>query len=82
MAVLLNTFIYTMYMYDSTCSKTLVPWTVHCMEDERQMLNGYFEMAMARSDETTQAHLNNHKLEEARIGKSKDALDAVSDTGM
>ena len=52
------------------------------MEDERQTLNGYFEMVVARSDETTQAHLNDHKLEEARVGKSKDALDAVSHTGM
>ena len=39
MAVLVNTSI-----YDSTCSKTLVPWTVHCVEDKRQTLNGYFEM--------------------------------------
>ena len=78
MAVLVN-----MSIYDSTCSKTLVPWTVHCVEDEiRQTLNDYFKMVVASSDETTQAHLNYHKLEEARIGKSKDALDALSNTGM
>ena len=37
---------------------------------------------MSKSDETTRGHLNHHKLEEARVGKSKDALDVVSDTGM
>ena len=67
---------------DSTCSKTLVSWTVHCVEDKRLTLSGCFEMVVARSDETTQAHLSNHKLEEACVGKSKDALDTVSDTGM
>ena len=28
-------------LYDSISSMALVPWTGHCMEDERQMLNGY-----------------------------------------
>ena len=48
MAVLVNASI-----YDSTCSKALVPWTVHCVEDERLTLGVFFETA-DRSDETTQ----------------------------
>ena len=59
-----------------------MPWTIHCAEDERLTLSGFFKMVVSRSDETTQGHLNDHKLEEARVGKAKDALDAVSDTGM
>ena len=59
-----------------------MPWTVHCAGDERLTLSSFFEMVVSRSDETTQGHLNDHKSEEAHIGKSKDALDAVSDTGM
>ena len=42
----------------------------------------FFEMVVSRSDETTRGLLNDHKLEEARVGKSKEALDTVSDTGM
>ena len=64
MAILVNTSI-----YDSSCSKTLVPWTVHCVEDERLTLRGYFKMVVTRSDEKTQAHLP--------IEKSKDALDIL-----
>ena len=78
MAVLVNASV-----YNSCCARTLVPWTVHCTEDERLTLSGFFEMVVStcRSDETTQGHLNDHKLEEVRVGKAKDALDAVSDTG-
>ena len=42
----------------------------------------FFEMVVSRSDESAQGHLNDHKLQEARVAKSKDALDAVSDKGM
>lgn len=59
-----------------------MPWTVHCEEDERLTLSGFFEKVVARSDDTIQAHLSDHKLEEARVGSSKDTLDTVSDTGM
>ena len=57
MAVLVNASI-----YDSTCSKTLVPWTVHCVEDERLTFGVFFETLVDRSDETTQAHLSDQRL--------------------
>ena len=77
MAVLIN-----IPIFDTTCSKTLLPWTVHCLQDERLALNDCFEMVVARSNKEIKEHLSDHRLEEARVGMTKDALDIASDTGM
>ena len=65
-------------IFDSTCLKTLVPWTVHCLDDERLTLSGCYELLIRRSDETIQ---EDHRLEEARVGSTKETLDIVNDTG-
>ena len=66
---------------DSTCSKQLLPWTVFSVEDDRMTLDGCFEMAVSRSGSVVQEHLTGgYKLEEARVGLTRDALDRVGDT--
>ena len=77
MAILVNTSI-----FDTTCSKVLLPWTVHCLDDDRVTLSGCFETVLERSSTAISEHIVDHKLEEVRVGMTKDALDLVSDTGM
>ena len=67
-------------VYDASCSRLLIPWTVFCIEDERMTLEGLFETVVARSEASVQEHLEDHHLDESRAGDTKDVLDRVGDT--
>ena len=77
MAILVNASI-----FDSSCSKQLLPWTVFSIEDERMTLDRCFEVVVNKSATNIQEHIasGGHKLEEVRIGQTRDVLDRVGDT--
>ena len=77
MAILVNASI-----FDSSCSKLLLPWTVFSIEDERMTLDRCFEVVVNKSATNIQEHIasGGHKLEEVRIGQTRDVLDRVGDT--
>ena len=57
-------------VFDASCSRLLILWTVFYIEDERMTLESLFEMAR----KTT------HDLHESTVGDTKDVLDRVGDT--
>ena len=67
-------------VFDASCSRLLISWTVFCIEDERMTLESLFEMVVARSEASVQEHLKDHHLDESRVGDTKDVLDRVGDT--
>ena len=77
MAILVNASI-----FDSSCSKQLLPWTVFSIEDERLTLDGCFEVVVSKSAANVQEHIasDGHKLAEVRVGQTMDVLDHVGDT--
>ena len=68
-----------MSIFDTTCSKVLLPWTVRCLDDQ-VILSGCFEMVLERSSTAISEHIVDHKLKEVYVGMTKDALDLVSPT--
>ena len=61
-------------VYDTCCHCTVVPWTIHQLEDERVSLKQlYHRMRPERA--------MNHEIQEVRVGSSKDSLDPVSNPG-
>ena len=76
MAILVNASI-----FDSSCSKQLLPWTVFSIEDERMTLDNCFEVVVSKSATNIQEHIasGGHKLEEVRVGQTRDVLDRVGD---
>ena len=78
MAALVSSFI-----FDSICSKTLLPWTIdHPTEDDR-MVRSYYEMVVSKQPAEIKEHLSDHILEEVRVGHNtiKNELD-VGSTGI
>ena len=69
-------------VYDSSCSRQLVQWTVFSIDDERMTLGSLFDMVTSRSEPSIRDHLDNHHLEESRVGSTKDVLDRVGDTSV
>ena len=61
MATLVNSFI-----FDSSCSETLLPWTIYMYmympEDDRITVQGYYEMVVSKQPAVVQDHLSNHIL--------------------
>ena len=68
MAILVNK-----YIFDKTYSKVLLPWTVHCLDNDRVTL---------KSSTAISKHIADHKLKEVHLGMTKDTLNLASDTGM
>ena len=54
-------------VFDSSCSRTLLSWTVFSLEDDRMTLGGLFDMV-------------GPELDESRVGQTRDLLDRVGDT--
>ena len=69
-------------IFDSSCSKTLLPWTIDIPEDDRMTIQRYYEMMVSKQPANVQEHLNDHSLEEVRVGNTKNELDKVGNTGI
>ena len=67
-------------IYDFCCSKTLLPWTIFELGDDRICLHELY-CHIASSRNVLQEDSSNHELKEARIGRTKDSLDPISDLG-
>ena len=68
-------------VYDSCCGKTLIPWTIHDLKDERLSFESFYGQecygaVMGNSEEN-----RNYLLKEVRVGMGKENLDPVKDTG-
>ena len=59
MATILSTFI-----FDSSCSKTLLPWTIYMLEDDRITVQAYYEMVVSKQPADVQDHLSDHILDQ------------------
>ena len=66
MATLVNSFI-----FDSWCSKTLLPWTIYMPEDAyRITVQGYYEMMVSKQPADVQDHLSDLILDEVQVGNT------------
>ncbi len=61
-------------VFDSCCNKSLLAWTIYELKDERLSLQDFYDRVQSDVE-------RNHLLKEARVGKSKEELDAISDLG-
>ena len=59
MAILVNASI-----FDSSCSKQLLPWTVFSIEDERMTLDRCFEVVVNKSATNIQANYSKKEVQE------------------
>ena len=73
MVVLVNASV-----YDRCCSQTVLPWTIFDLGDDSLSLSDFYERVI-RHDHDCQPE--GHELKEARVGRSKESLDSVSDLG-
>ena len=63
-------------VFDSSCLRTLLSWTVFSLEDDRMTLGGLFDMVVARCETAVQDHLQrDHELDESRVGQTRDLLE-------
>ena len=46
----LNMPLVNVCVFDGSCSRLLISWTVYCLEDERMTLESLFEMVVAKSE--------------------------------
>ena len=77
MATLVNSFI-----FDISCFKTLLPWTIYMPKDDRITVQGYYKMVVSKQPADVQDHLSNHISDEVRVGNTKNELDKVGNTGI
>ena len=73
----------TISIYDSSCSRTLLDWTIADALDERTTVDAFYKMALAMCDPHVLQHIANvrHCVEEAKIGKDKNTLMRIDNTG-
>ena len=64
-------------MFDRCCSKSILPWTIFDLGDATVSLGDFYH----RIIQDCHIELEEHELEEARVGWSKEKLDPVSDLG-
>lgn len=69
-------------IFDSSCSITLLGWTIEVVEDERESVATFYDKCLSLCTAEGKDHLkrDEHVLEDVRIGKSKDDLDRVGNT--
>ena len=77
MATIVSTFI-----FDSSFSKTLLPWTIYMLEDDRITVQAYYEMVVSKQPADVQDHLSDHILDQVWVGNTKNELDKVGNTGI
>ena len=64
-------------VYDHYCSRSVLPWTIFDVGDDSLSLSGFYQLIVIRHS----VQVEEHELREARVGKSKESLDSVSDHG-
>lgn len=72
MVVLVNASV-----YDRCCSQTVLSWTIFDLGDDSLSLSDFYQRVIRDHD----CLLEKHELKEARVGRSKENLDSVSDLG-
>ena len=63
-------------VYDRCCSRSILPWTIFDVGDDSLSLSDFYQRIFR---DCVQAE--EHELREARVGRSKESLDPVSDHG-
>ena len=59
------------FIFDSLCSKTLLPWTSYMPEDAyRITVQGHYEMVVSKQPADVQDHLSDLILDEVRVGNT------------
>ena len=66
----------TVSIYDSSCSRSLLEWTICDVNDERTTVEAFYQIALSTCDPGVLEHLAEvkHCLEEAKIGKTIESL--------
>ena len=67
------TMLVNLSIFDSSSASTVLPWTIHELGDDRLSLRQFFQSV---------SPADHYSLKEARVGKSKNSLDPVSNLGM
>ena len=76
-AVLIMATLVSTYFFYSSCSKTLLSWTIYMPEDNRITVQGYYEMVVSKQLADVQEHMRDHILDEVRVDNTKDELDKM-----
>ena len=73
----------TVSIYDSSCTRTLLDWTISDVPDERVTVAAFYKMALVMCGPTAIQHLQEvkHCIEEAKVGKTRDTLTHIGNTG-
>ena len=84
MASEMPTFV-TVYVsiYDSSCSRTLLQWTISDVDGERTNVESFYKVALSLCSEGAQQHFAElkHCIEEAKIGKSRESMMRIGNRG-
>ena len=72
MVVLVNASV-----YDRCCSQTVLSWTIFDVGDDSLSLSDFYQRIIRDHDCLPEEH----ELQEARVGRSKENLDSVNDLG-
>ena len=82
MASGMPTFV-TVFIYDSSCSRTLLEWTILDVGDERMNVESFYKVALSLCSESSQQHLTElkHCIEEAKIGKTRESMMRIGNRG-
>lgn len=81
-AILVMAALVSSFIFDSSCSKTLLPWTIYTPgDDDRMTVQTFYGMVVSKQSTEVQEHLKDHILEEVRVGHTKNELDIVGNSG-
>ena len=74
----------TVCVYDSSCLRSVLDWTIVSLDDERTSVDGFlYNVALPLCEPGVQQHLaeRKHCIEEAKVGKSSASLMRIGNTG-
>ena len=78
-----GTVLVTTSVYDASCSRSLLDWTIFSVDDERVSVDAFYETALSTCGPGTRQHLTQYKhcVEEVKVGEKMDCLIRIGNTG-
>ena len=73
----------SLYIYDSSCTTTILDWTIADVDDDRVTVDAFYRKALSLCGLVGRQHVaeTEHYVEEAKIGINKEALIRIGNRG-
>ena len=70
-------------IYDSSCTTTILDWTIADVDDDRVTVDAFYRKALSLCAPVGRQHVaeREHYVEEAKIGRNKEALIRIGNRG-